>query len=27
MRTQYSSEVNENLIGKSVDICGWVHRR
>ncbi len=27
MRSHYSSEVNETLVGQIVEICGWVHRR
>ena len=27
MRSHYSSEVNESLVDKTVEICGWVHRR
>ena len=27
MRSHYSSEVNEQLIDQTVEICGWVHRR
>ncbi|GAB4222369.1 MAG: aspartate--tRNA ligase [Francisella sp.] len=27
MRTHYSSDINENLQGQKVTICGWVHRR
>lgn len=27
MRSHYSSEINETIVGKVVEICGWVHRR
>lgn len=27
MRSHYSSEVNESLVDKTIEICGWVHRR
>jgi aspartyl-tRNA synthetase len=27
MRTHYSSEVKEHLLGQDVTVCGWVHRR
>ena len=26
MRSQYCGEVNERLVGKTVILCGWVHR-
>ena len=27
MRTHYCGEVNERLVGSSVSVAGWVHRR
>ncbi len=27
MRSHYSHEINNTLIGKSITVCGWVHRR
>ena len=27
MRTHYCGQVDEALVGKTVDVCGWVHRR
>lgn len=27
MRSHYCTEVNESLLGESVNICGWVHNR
>lgn len=27
MRTHYCGQVTESLIGETVDVCGWVHRR
>jgi aspartyl-tRNA synthetase len=27
MRTHYCGEVNENLVGSTVEVAGWVHRR
>lgn len=27
MRTHYSDQINESLIGQTVQLCGWVHRR
>ena len=27
MRSHYSHEINSSLIGQSVTVCGWVHRR
>lgn len=27
MRTNYCGEVNESQVGKSVEVCGWVHYR
>ena len=27
MRTHYCGEVNEHLVGSSVEVAGWVHRR
>lgn len=27
MRTHYCGQINESLIGESVELCGWVHRR
>ena len=26
MRSQYCGEVNERLVGKTIILCGWVHR-
>ena len=27
MRSHYCGQVTESLIGETVDVCGWVHRR
>ena len=27
MRTHYCGQVNENLVGSTVEVAGWVHRR
>ena len=27
MRDYYSSEITEDLLGKTIKVCGWVHRR
>ena len=27
MRTHYCGEVNERLVGSTVEVAGWVHRR
>lgn len=27
MRTHYSEQVTESLVGKTVTVCGWIHRR
>ena len=27
MRSHYCGEINESLLGKEIEVCGWVHRR
>jgi aspartyl-tRNA synthetase len=27
MRSHYCGEVNESLVGETIEVCGWVHRR
>ncbi len=27
MRSHYCGEINESLLGKDIEVCGWVHRR
>ena len=27
MRTHYCGQVDEHLLGETVTVCGWVHRR
>ena len=27
MRSHYSHQINTSLIGQTVQLCGWVHRR
>ena len=27
MRTHYCGELNDNLLGQEVALCGWVHNR
>mgnify|MGYP001815445275 CR=1 FL=1 len=27
MRSHYCGEINESLVGETIEVCGWVHRR